>query len=145
MKGPKFCVIAGPSIRRIIGAELNACVEVVERAYLAHAAGNSINPPSVFLRFDDRLNCRIIALPAHLKSPWNTSGLKWISSYPDNVAKELPRASAVLVLNEHENGFPFVCLEGSIISAARTAASAVLAARCLMGRRDIATLGVVGS
>ena len=93
--------------------------------------GASVNPQSVFLRFPDRPNARIIGLPSHLSAPWEVSGIKWIASYPDNIRAGLPRASAVLIINSHEHGYPLACLEASIISAARTAASAVLAARYL--------------
>jgi 2,3-diaminopropionate biosynthesis protein SbnB len=48
-------------------------------------------------------------------------------------------------LNSHEHGYPFACLEGSIISAARTAASASLAAACLNGGRRAKALGIVGA
>ena len=34
----------------------------------------------------------------------------------------------MLILNDHDTGYPFACLESSIISATRTAASAALAA-----------------
>src|SRR5437660_9271445 len=53
---------------------------------------------------------------------------------------------AVLVLNSYETGYPLAILESSIISAARTAASAVLAARWLNGQSSRAhALGIVGT
>lgn len=141
-----FSVITGKSIHRIVLADLGGCIDAVRDAYLAHDAGRSVNPNSVFLRFNDRPNARIIALPSHLSSPWNISGLKWVASYPDNVAKGFPRASAALLLNSTEHGYPFACLEGSVISATRTAASAVLAASHLRdGNRQVRTLGIVGT
>ena len=52
----------------------------------------------------------------------------------------------MLLLNNHENGYPFACLEASIISASRTAASAVLAAQHLNnGNRNARALGIVGN
>src|SRR5262249_14031703 len=74
------------------------------------------------------------------------AGLKWIASYPGNIQRGFPRASALLVLNSYETGYPFAVLEASIISAARTAASAVLAAYWLSGRqRQARSLGIVGT
>lgn len=141
-----FSVITASTIRALVFEDLNGCIDVVRDAYLAHDKGLSVNPHSVFLRFEDRANARIIALPSHLSSAWNISGLKWVASYPDNVANGFPRASAVLLLNSSEHGYPFACLEGSIISAARTAASAVLAATHLRnGDRRVRTLGIVGT
>src|SRR5262249_55739334 len=63
-----------------------------------------------------------------------------------NIRDGLARASAVLILNAADNGYPFACMEGSGISAARTAASAVLAGEYLMASgRHARTLAVVGT
>ena len=141
-----FAVVTAETILGLIREDLGGCVGVVRDAYLAHAEGRSVNPHSVFLRFEDRPDARIIALPSHLGTPWMTSGLKWVASYPANVARGTPRCSAVVLLNDHAFGFPFACLEGSVISAARTAASAVLAASHLRsGDHRVGTLGIVGA
>jgi ornithine cyclodeaminase len=105
-----------------------------------------VNPPSYFLRFPDRPSSRIIALPASIGGPARVDGVKWVSSFPENVAAGVPRASAVLILNDHDTGYPFACLEASIISATRTAASAALAADWLSrGRPRPTRVGFVGA
>ncbi|MGW7077339.1 2,3-diaminopropionate biosynthesis protein SbnB [Streptomyces sp. NPDC054866] len=125
---PPFAVVSGAQVHEALSGHEDSVVATVEAAYRLHGEGQTINPDSYFLRFPDRPSSRIIALPASVKGDVSVHGLKWISSFPDNVAQGLPRASAVLILNDAETGYPFACLESSIISAARTAASAALAA-----------------
>lgn len=140
-----FSVINGQTAHDLIHDDVAGCVRIVRETYLAHDAGLTVNPASVFLRFPHRPEARIIALPAHLGDAQQLSGIKWVASYPNNVHAGLPRASAVLILNECDHGRPFACLEGSVISAARTAASAVLAAEHLHPRKQVASLGVIGN
>ncbi len=142
----EFSVIPGDTVREIIQADLPGIVDLVAGAYRAHARNQTVNPPSQFLRFPDRPNARIISLPAHLGGDESVSGVKWIASYPDNIKLGIPRASAVLLLNDATTGYPFACLESSIISAARTAASAVLGAYWLNGRSRYAErVGFIGA
>jgi N-[(2S)-2-amino-2-carboxyethyl]-L-glutamate dehydrogenase len=142
---PPFAVISGAQVHRALQVQEKDIVELVEATYRLHGAGDSVNPPSYFLRFPDRPSARIIALPASIGGPLRVDGLKWISSFPENIAAGVPRASAVLILNDHDTGYPFACLEGSIISAARTAASAALAADWLSRSRPRPTrIGFVG-
>jgi ornithine cyclodeaminase len=142
----EFSIITGKVVHSIVHADVQGCVERVKEAYLAHDDGLSVNPDSYFLRFPDRPRDRIIALPASLGGGVDVSGIKWIASYPENVRANIPRASAVLILNSRETGYPFACLESSIISAARTAGSAVLAAeRMNDGARAIRRLAIIGN
>ncbi|GAA1146909.1 ornithine cyclodeaminase [Kitasatospora gansuensis] len=132
---PPFAVISGAQVHRVLDGRQQEVVSIVEEAYRIHGVGGTVNPPSYFLRFPDRPSSRIIALPASIGGAVRVDGLKWISSFPENVPAGLPRASAVLILNDHETGYPLACLESSIISAARTAASAALAAARLSEAR----------
>jgi len=142
----ELSIINGKTVNDIVRGHRADCIDVVEHAYLAHARGQAINPHSYFLRFPEKPDCRIIALPAFIGDGFAVAGLKWIASYPGNVQKGFPRASAVLILNSYETGYPFAILESSIISAARTAASAALAAYWLNGQsREAQVLGIVGT
>src|SRR5260370_3581848 len=139
-------IINGKSVFDIVRAHRCECIRIVRETYLAHSAGQCVNPNSYFLQFPDKPDCRIIALPAYVGNNFGVAGLKWIASYPANIQRGFPRASAVLVLNNYETGYPFAILESSIISAARTAASAALAAYWLSGQsRRAHSLGIVGT
>src|SRR3712207_7480905 len=133
---PPFAVVSGAQVREALHGRETEVVALVEETYRVHGEGDSVNPPSYFLRFPDRPTARIIALPASIGGSVRVDGLKWISSFPENVASGIPRASAVLILNDHDTGYPIACLESSIISASRTAASAAAAADWLSRGRS---------
>jgi 2,3-diaminopropionate biosynthesis protein SbnB len=141
-----FSVISGAEVQHALQDRHQEVVALVDAAYRAHSGGDSVNPPSYFLRFPDRPSSRIIALPASIGGDVGVDGLKWISSFPENVASGIPRASAVLILNDHDTGYPFACLESSIISATRTAAMATLGAEWLSrGRPRPRRVGFFGT
>jgi N-[(2S)-2-amino-2-carboxyethyl]-L-glutamate dehydrogenase len=118
---------------------------VIRAAYCAHARGSTNCPHSLFLPLPQRGNSRIIALPAYVGEEVDAAGVKWISSFPSNLNAGLPRASALIVLNSMETGRAFAVMEGSIISAKRTAASAALAAeRLVVERGPVTTVAMIG-
>lgn len=146
LETPTFSVISGTQVNRVLAGRTRTIADLIESAYRWHDDGLTVNPPSYFLRFPDRTDSRIIALPAALGGESAVAGIKWISSFPRNVANGVPRASAVLILNDPETGYPFACLESSIISAVRTAASAAVAADWLSrGRGRARKIGFVGT
>lgn len=126
-----FSVVTATVVNDIVNKSPNKIYEAVRTAYIRHGENQVINPPSYFLRFLDKEKSRIIALPVSIMKNPRIAGIKWISSNPDNLAAGLKRASAVIILNDYETGYPIACLEGGIISALRTVYSAILVSNLL--------------
>ena len=140
-----FHVIGGRTVRAMLRARQHDVVSLVRETYRLHHAGSTNNPDSYFLRFPDKPTARIIALPARVQGNRDVVGIKWISSFPENRNLGLERASAAIFLNDMATGFPYACLEASDISAARTAASATLAAELLHRGKQAAVVAVIGT
>src|SRR5262245_8827184 len=145
MNTPDFKVIGSVPIGKWVNAHPRRIFELVRDAYVSYAQGHAVNPDSYFLRFPNDASNRIIALPASIECGDPVAGIIWIASFPDNIQSGLDRASAVFILNDRRTGYPLACLEGSLISAARTAASAVVGAHFLHpGKGHVNRLCIVG-
>ncbi len=119
-------------------------MQAVQGAYQAHARGLTVMPPDGYLRFPGRDRERIISKVAYLGGDFEVAGIKWIASFPGNVARGMERASATIILNATETGRPVAILEGSAISARRTAASAALGAQQLYASEHLTRVGLIG-
>jgi 2,3-diaminopropionate biosynthesis protein SbnB len=142
-------IVGRSAVRRILDGADPEVLRVVERAYRLHEQGRTSVPHSVFLRFPDggfpdAARSRIIGLPAYVASDPPAAGLKWISSFPANITRGVERASAAIVLNSLATGQPTALVEGSVISARRTAASAALAADLLTRHHRPDGLSLIG-
>jgi N-[(2S)-2-amino-2-carboxyethyl]-L-glutamate dehydrogenase len=66
---PPFAVIPGAQVRRALQGRHKEIIELVEATYRLHGVGDSVNPPSYFLRFADR------PLRASSRCPPRSAGL----------------------------------------------------------------------
>jgi 2,3-diaminopropionate biosynthesis protein SbnB len=137
-------VLRGDEIIRLFEGREAAILETVRRAYEIKEQGDSSCPNCPFLRFPDKTKDRIIPKPAFVGGSIQAAGIKWIASFPDNAKAGMDRASATLILNSPQTGHPEAIMEGSVISACRTAASAALAASVLRDGNPVGSAGFLG-
>src|ERR671915_1168303 len=85
-------VLKGHDVLSLLADRETELIEAVRMAYLAHAKGESSLPQSSFLNFAGQPRDRIIALPAYLGDSFGVAGIKWIASFPGNLAQGMDRA-----------------------------------------------------
>lgn len=144
MNSDEIVILSGNDVLSLLAGREREIMHTVQLAYEAHAKGRSSLPHSTFLTFPGEPANRIIALPAFLGDEFQVAGMKWIASFPGNRDAGLDRASAVVILNSTSTGRPQAVIEGSVVSAKRTAASAALAARVLHSGQESSCIGLIG-
>lgn len=116
-------------------------IETIEHAFKGKARGQVELPfkPTIHPRPD----CFLRALPGYLQNP-DVAGLKWVSAYPSNRKVGRPIVGGLIILNNPETGLPLAILEGSLITAWRTAAVSAVAAK-ILARDGASILSICGA
>ena len=131
------------------GLDMAATVDDIETVFRLHAAGDYALPEKIVLEWEqhdpDQLGNHINTMPGYIGGPFRMAGLKTIASFPHNPTRYgLPRASALIVLNDVDTGLPLAVMDGTLISAMRTGAATGVAARYL-AREDARVVGLIGA
>jgi len=106
---------------RSVGLNWNDTIDAIEDAVACLGAKDFAQPVKPYLRYGDPVN-RIIAMPAFVGGKVNLAGIKWIASFPENIDNGIPRAHAVVILNNAETGKPVSIINTALLSIIRTSA-----------------------
>lgn len=128
-----------------IGVDWNDTINVIENAVISLSQNDFSQPIKPYLRYGDKIN-RIIAMPAFVGRDINTSGIKWIASFPKNIDKGIPRAHGVVILNEALTGVPKAVINTAKLSIIRTASVSGMMLKKFNDVRNLQdfTLSIIG-
>lgn len=114
-------------------------IAAVEGAFREKGTGTAEMPPKPGVH--PRPDAFIHAMPAFLARA-GAAGLKWVSGFPQNLARGLPYIAGLFVLNDVETGFPLAVMDCTWLTGARTGAATAVAAKHL-ARPGASTAGIL--
>jgi ornithine cyclodeaminase len=131
-------VLSEGDVRALL--DLDALVDALEAAMIDLTSGRMSLPPRTAARVDDRHGL-LFAMPAFLPSA-DALTTKLVSLFPDN--REQPTHQALICCFDPQTGTPLAVMDGTYITATRTAAGSALATRYL-ARSDAEVATVIGT
>ncbi|HPI98497.1 MAG TPA: ornithine cyclodeaminase [Synergistales bacterium] len=140
-----FLYLSQSDVIKCGGLDMTMVLDKVEEVLALRDRGETSMPDKISLKWKGwDINSRINAMPGFVGGKCNTGGIKWIGSKPENPSKYgIPRASALIILNDPETAFPICVMDGTLISAMRTGAVTGVGARYLARKasRSVALIG----
>lgn len=118
--------------------KLPALIDRMDRALMDFSAGRVTQPVRQFVNVDE-YNGFFGLMPAVSDS----MGIKLVTFYPENGAKDLPTHHALILVFKPDTGEPQAVMDGRLITELRTAAVSAAATRLLAAERTpvLAVLG----
>lgn len=132
-------------VQQVLEGNFDLIVDAGLEALTIHRERTIVAPRKVYLQESEHAHTadRIIALPAYITAPERMPGLKWIGSKPTNYQRGMPRAHALMILNDPETHAPVAIMDGTALSAYRTLAISLISMQRLASRPP-KTVGILG-
>lgn len=110
---------------------IDKIISVIEDAFRQYHRGTVLLPDKTSQIFNAETQDRINCMPSTLLEE-KVCGVKWVSVFPGNPRKYgISNVSGLIVLSEIEKGYPFAVMDGTLITALRTACMGAIGAKYL--------------
>lgn len=131
------------------GADCPKGIQDVESALSLYAKGECVLPHKTVMTLNklgvDSGKGHMNAMPGYIGGSEGVAGIKWVTGFYDNPrAFGIPAITALIVLNDRKTGYPLAIMDGTVVTAVRTAAVSAVAFKYL-GREGSATVAIVGA
>jgi alanine dehydrogenase len=138
MAHPPTLVLTQADVRALLS--MKDAVAAVEAAFAAHARGEALMPPKVYVSLPE-VGGDFRAMPATLAG---SAGVKWVNSHPSNPARHgLPAVMGLYILSDPATALPLAVMDATWLTAVRTGAAAAVATKYL-ARKPVRSIGFVG-
>ncbi len=132
-------VISRTDVEKLL--DIRACIDLMKTAHIAFSRGETVMPLRLVTRLRDK--------GLHAVMPaWIDAGpvfaVKSIASFPANAARGLPIVNSTILLFDGQTGLTKAVMDGTHLTAVRTAAASALATD-LLALPDAHRLTLVGS
>jgi ornithine cyclodeaminase/alanine dehydrogenase-like protein (mu-crystallin family) len=136
----ELLVLSHDDVRRLL--PMDECIELMEEV-LSDLARGRVWLPLRFAASPPQESTLLALMPAHRSEPSRAYGLKAICIFPDNPKSGLDAHQGGVLLFDGETGQLRALLDGSAVTAVRTAAVSAVATRALAreGAKVLAILG----
>jgi alanine dehydrogenase len=133
-------ILSRDDVERLIEPE--ALVAAMAEAMADLSGGRASAPPRIAAEVPGKGGL-LLAMPGHVPSA-DALATKLVSLFPGNAGGAFPTHQAVIVAFDAATGTPVAVMDGTYVTAARTAACSALSAR-LLARPESHTLAVLGT
>ncbi|MCZ7574755.1 MAG: ornithine cyclodeaminase family protein [Ardenticatenaceae bacterium] len=145
MRSVNFLFLSQEDVIASGGLDMAAYIQCVEQSFSLHDKDEAMEPDPPMLMFGGQAGRRVTMHPAYVGGDVNTVGLKWTPANPDNPRTiNMPRATAIDIINDPITGHPLAIMDGTIISAMRTGGVTAVGFKYL-GRQDASVVGLLGA
>ncbi len=137
MSGSDLLILGADDVRRVL--DVLELIDALEPAFVELSAGRATAPPRTAAVGRDGI---LGVMPGFL--PGTGLVTKLVSVFPGNHDRGLPSHQALIAVFDEATGAPRAVIDGTVITALRTAAAAALSAR-LLRRQKAAVLTILGA